>query len=243
MSELFEPIAEAGKTKALICFPYGGGWSSIFHPWEHFVDETIAVVPIQFPGRGARMDEPSYSDLSRLIEETAESLSKISLPLYLYGGCFGGMCAYETARRLEEAYDIHVEALFLNSLFAPQLIDTSEKIGDLPEAEFISKIREKGELPDEVLDDEEVLAFLLDGIVADYKLYESYRYCDRGTKLQTNLHLFCKNRKELTDPKYLAWQEYMQSDIHTHLIEAQNLFQETALQNIAESINTIIKGE
>lgn len=189
------------------------------------------------------MDEPSYSDLSRLIEDTAESLSRIDLPLYLYGGCFGGMCAYETARRLEEIYHIHVEALFLNSLFAPHLIDNSEKIGDLPEAVFISKIREKGELPNEVLDDEEVLAFLLDGIAADYKLYESYRYCDHGNKLQTNLHLFCKSHDELMDPKYLAWQDYMQRDIHTHLIETQNLFQETALQNIAESINTIIKGE
>ena len=243
MNELFEPFAEAGKTKALVCFPYGGGRSSIFHPWEHFVDETIAVVPIQFPGRGARMDVPSYSDLSELIADTAESLSWIDLPLYLYGGCFGGMCAYETARRLEETDHVHVKALFINSLFAPKLIDSSEIIGDLPEAEFISKIREKGELPDEVLDDEEVLAFLLDGIAADYKLYESYRYCDSGNKLHTNLHLFCKSRNEMTDPKYLAWQEYIQGDIHTHLIETQNLFQETALQNIAEAINTIIKGE
>ncbi|MGB9120037.1 MAG: thioesterase domain-containing protein, partial [Candidatus Angelobacter sp.] len=48
----------------LFCFPYAGGSEAIFRTWQQNLPETIEVLPIQLPGRGARLKEPALTRLA-----------------------------------------------------------------------------------------------------------------------------------------------------------------------------------
>lgn len=231
------------KDKALICIPYGGGWSSIFSPWEVQFGKNTSIIPVSLPGRGARMDEPSYEDFFKLVDDVAAELAKIPLPLYFYGGCFGGMCCYEIIRLLQKKYSKKVKHFFTNSLFSPEDIDISQKISSLDDESFIAKIREKKELPDEVLSDSEVLAFLLEGIRADYKLYESYKYVPDEVLIDCGITFIAKNENELKDFRYLNWEKYTKGKFSHYLIQSENLFIKESQTLIADYIKSKIGGQ
>lgn len=244
VNTFYDEIDYEGKEKALICIPYGGGWSTIFNPWESVMDESVAIVPVMFPGRGPRIEEESYSNLTALIADAAKELSRIKLPLYIYGGCFGGMCGYEIIRTLRDAYGIAVKGFFTNSLYAPEDIDTSEKVSELKDAAFIEIIRRKGELPEEVIQDEEVLSFLLGGIRADYALYESYCFNKKTSRvLDTKIGLFVKDKKEIEYEKYRNWSNYSVKEITWNVVECENLFDASSQMEIAKRINQILKED
>ena len=244
MNTFYDEIDYEGKKKALICIPYGGGWSTIFHPWESVMDESVALVPVMFPGRGARMEEESYKDLTALIADAAKELSDIKLPLYIYGGCFGGMCGYEIIRTLSDVYGITVKGFFTNSLYAPEDIDTSEKLSELEYATFVETVRRKGELPEEVIQDEEVLSFLLGGIRADYALYESYCFHEMPSRvLDSKITLFVKDKKETECEKYRNWSSYSVKEIAWNVVECENLFDVSSQMEIAKRINQILKED
>lgn len=244
MNTFYDEIDYEGKKKALICIPYGGGWSTIFHPWESVMDESVALVPVMFPGRGPRMEEESYKDLTALIADAAKELSRIELPLYIYGGCFGGMCGYEIIRTLRDVYGIAVKGFFTNSLYAPEDIDTSEKVSELEDAAFVETIRRKGELPEEVVQDEEVLSFLLGGIRADYALYESYCFNEMPSRvLDSKIALFVKDKKETEYEKYRNWSNYSVKEITWNVVECENLFDASSQMEIAKRINQILKED
>ncbi len=244
MSKFYDEIDYEGKNKALVCIPYGGGWSTIFHPWEKILDGDIAPLPIMFPGRGARIDEEPYNDLNLLVSELAQEIARIPLPVYIYGGCFGGMCGYEVIKRLRKVYGISVRGFFTNSLYAPENIDTDEGISRLEDDEFIEAIRRKGELPDEVIKDEEVMSFLLGGIRTDYTLYESYRYNGEDAGIEdTKISIFVKNKREMENEKYKNWSRYSTKELVWNIVECDNLFGAAAQTEIAKIINQMLKED
>ncbi|WP_258719593.1 thioesterase II family protein, partial [Bradyrhizobium sp. PRIMUS42] len=42
----------------LLCLPYSGGSAMFYARWRRLVPSWIDVRPVEWPGRGARMDEP-----------------------------------------------------------------------------------------------------------------------------------------------------------------------------------------
>lgn len=86
------------------CLPFASGSSLVFAPWE---DETVEVVAIELPGRGARAEEVMPEDdagdgamLEALINEILADLR--GCPYVLLGFSMGGGLAMELALRLAE---------------------------------------------------------------------------------------------------------------------------------------------
>eukprot|EP00435_Cladocopium_sp_Y103_P045107 s1042_g12.t2 len=86
------------------CLPFASGSSLVFAPWE---DETVEVVAIELPGRGARAEEVMPQDdagdgamLEALINEILADLR--GCPYVLLGFSMGGGLAMELALRLAE---------------------------------------------------------------------------------------------------------------------------------------------
>ena len=71
-------IDPAGGRAALkmFCFPYAGGTALIFKKWEEFLPSTVQVIPVELPGRGARLQEAPFVSLPVLIDE----LERVILP-------------------------------------------------------------------------------------------------------------------------------------------------------------------
>lgn len=233
--QVFDEQDFGGKKAALICIPYGGGWSTMFHIWEPVCGPDLALLPLKLPGRGERMDEPSYEDMADLVQDcAAEAAALPSIPLYFYGGCFGGLCAYEIVRRLEQNGCCRVRGLFIHSLEVPSHIRETTALSQMPRPALAAELLRRRELPAEVLADEAVLDFLLPGIRADYHVYETYRHRP-GHRLRAPLYIFGETA-ESPPPTEAAWAELTSGQPVWLPAPAGNLFSPDAQLHLAGQI-------
>src|SRR5208283_6001139 len=62
----------------LFCFPYAGAGALIFRSWPDCLPADIEVCPVQLPGRGTRLTERPFAQLSPLVEALSQALAPLS---------------------------------------------------------------------------------------------------------------------------------------------------------------------
>lgn len=161
----------------LFCFPYAGGGVSIFRAWSDTLPADVEVCPLQFPGRGTRLMEPPFTQLSPLVQALAEALFPLlDKPFAFFGHSLGALVSFELARRLRRQYAAQPVRLFISADRAPQIPNRDPAIHSLPEGEFLTELRRLKGTPTELLEDEEVMQIMLPVLRADFAVYETYRY-------------------------------------------------------------------
>ena len=70
----------------LFCFPYAGGRASIFYTWPDRLPTTVEVCAVHLPGRGNRLTEPPFTQLSPLVQTLTEALlPHLTTPFAFFG--------------------------------------------------------------------------------------------------------------------------------------------------------------
>ncbi|MEH2041214.1 thioesterase II family protein [Nostoc sp.] len=162
----------------LFCFPYAGGSVSIFRTWsEEVLPVEIEVCPIQLPGRESRLQEPPFTQLSRLLETLAQVMHPyLNMPFAFFGHSMGALISFELARQLRRQYSLNPVHLFVSGRAAPQIPISDSSIHQLPESEFIEKLRYLNGTPESVLKNPELMHLLLPILRADFAVCETYVY-------------------------------------------------------------------
>lgn len=163
----------------MICFPYAGTGNAIFASWRSSQFEAAEIWATQLPGRDARRSEPALESAEELADRVFEALEKHPLyqrPLVLFGCSFGGLVAFEVARRLRQAGK-PIEALAVAACRAPQALDVTDPVTHLPDDEMVKKLQHwYRAIPPEVVQNKSMLELTLPTLRADMKLYETYQY-------------------------------------------------------------------
>ncbi len=163
----------------LFCFPYSGAGASIFYKWPAILPSTIEVCPVQLPGRESRLGEPPFTRLQPLIEAASEALlPHFDKPFAFFGHSLGALVSFELARRLRREDGPRPLHLFVSSHSAPQIPDCEPPIHDLPESEFVDRIRSLNGMPEKVLENQELMELLVPILRADFSVCETYVYQD-----------------------------------------------------------------
>jgi medium-chain acyl-[acyl-carrier-protein] hydrolase len=162
----------------LFCFPYAGGGASIFHSWSGHLPRSIEVCPVQLPGREDRLGERAFSNMAALLDALVPVLLPyLDMPYAFFGHSMGALISFEVTRYLyrigQRNKPLH---LFVSGHRAPQLPDTDPPTYELPEPEFIEKLRHLKGTPEAVLQNTELLHLLLPLLRADFALCETYSY-------------------------------------------------------------------
>ena len=161
----------------LFCFPYAGGSAAVFRTWEQEYPGAIEVFSAQLPGRGSRYHECVYRRLSPLIDAIFEGIYPyLDRPFALFGHSLGGLLVFELARRLRRKGGPAPVRLFASACNAPQIPDRSDPISTLPDDEFLSALKRLNGTPDDILENEELMALMLPTVRADFEVFETYRY-------------------------------------------------------------------
>jgi medium-chain acyl-[acyl-carrier-protein] hydrolase len=161
----------------LFCFPHAGGAASVFRNWSDGLPADVDVCPIQLPGRGTRLMEPPFSELSLLVEALAVALLPLlDKPFALFGHSLGSLVCFELARQLRTRNQTRPVRLFVSAGPAPQIPPRELPIHNLPEEKFFAELRRLNGTPGELLNHKEVMDIVLPSLRADFALYESYRY-------------------------------------------------------------------
>lgn len=160
----------------LFCFPYAGAGAMIFRTWSNGLPADVEVCPVQLPGRGTRLMERPFTQLSPLIEALAQALAPLlDQPFAFFGHSLGALISFELARRIRQ-YRLHPVHLFVSGARAPQLPHRAPPLHTLPDKEFMLELRRLNGTPAELLDHKELMEIMLPLLRADFALYETYVY-------------------------------------------------------------------
>jgi len=161
----------------LFCFPYAGAGALIFRTWSDSLPADVEVCPVQLPGRGTRMTERPFTQLSLLVEALAQALAPLlDGPFAFFGHSLGALISFELARRIRRQYGLHPARLFVSAARAPQIPHRGPSIHTLPDKEFFMELRRLNGTPSELLGHEELMEIMLPILRADFALYETYLY-------------------------------------------------------------------
>jgi medium-chain acyl-[acyl-carrier-protein] hydrolase len=162
----------------LLCFPYAGGAALLYRQWSDGLPPGIELCPVELPGRGVRLGEAPVSDMSALCDGVVAAIDALpdNIPIALFGHSMGARIAFEVARRL----DGRIAHLFASGSPAPGtrrnvVLDDPRPTAELSDAEFKQRLRELGGTPHRILDDDDMMAYVLPTLRADFVLIESYR--------------------------------------------------------------------
>ena len=129
------------------------------------------------PGREGRFREPPYTRLSDLVQALAEAVGPYTdVPFAFFGHSMGALVAFALARKLRTRQLPGPVHLMVSAHRAPQQPDKDPPIHDLPEEQFVEKIRELNGTPDAIFKNTELMGLLLPVLRADFTVCETYEY-------------------------------------------------------------------
>lgn len=202
------PKPNPGAAVRLFCFPYSGAAASIYYPWAEMLPPSIEVCPVQLPGHGTRLREPLATRLTPQVEALAAGLAPAcDRPFAFFGHSMGALLSFELARHLRRQGKPGPIHLFVSGHGAPHLPDRNPPLHQLPDDQFVAKLRELNGTPEEVLRHAELLQLLTPILRADFAVCETYVYqpeppLDCPISAYGGLGDGYVNREELA-----AWQE------------------------------------
>lgn len=235
------PVPGAGLR--LFCFPYSGGAASVYYPWAEVMPAAIEVCPVQLPGHGTRLSEPLHTRLGPLVEAVAGALAPyLDRPFAFFGHSMGALIGFELARLLRRTRGLLPTHLFVSANSAPQLPDRNPPLHQLPEPEFLSKLRELNGTPEEVLRHAELRQLLFPILRADFAVCETYEYRPDAA-LACPISAFgglgdsYVNREELA-----GWREQTTATFSVRMFPGDHFYLNTArpylLQAVARDLDT-----
>jgi len=161
----------------LFCFPYAGTGAALFRTWWNDLPAYVEVCPVQFPGRGTRLMETPFTQLSPLVETLAQALGPLlDKPFAFFGHSLGALVGFELARQLRRQSGAQPVRLFASAARAPQIPPRHRPIHALPDEEFLEELRRLNGTPGEVLEHPELMEIMLPALRADFAVYETYAY-------------------------------------------------------------------
>ncbi len=161
----------------LFCFPYAGAGALIFRTWSDGLPRDVELCPIQLPGRGTRLMERPFTQLSPLVEALGQALVPLlDKPFAFFGHSLGSLVGFELARWLRRQHGVHPVRLFVSAGRAPQIPHRGPPIHALPRKDFLAELRRLNGTPSELLDHQELMEIMLPLLRADFALYETYAY-------------------------------------------------------------------
>jgi surfactin synthase thioesterase subunit len=163
----------------MFCFPYAGGGALAFRTWPAGLPPEVEVCPVQLPGRENRLRERPFTRLPHLIEVLVDVLMPyMQMPFVFFGHSVGALIGFELARELrtrDRAGPLH---LFVSARRAPQLAEPNPPMHQLPEADFVDRLKEFNGTPQAVLREPELMALFIPILRADFALLETYLYAE-----------------------------------------------------------------
>jgi medium-chain acyl-[acyl-carrier-protein] hydrolase len=221
----------------LFCFPYAGGGASAYRGWAPALPPDVEVCPVQLPGRESRLREPPFDRPEPLVLALADALQPhLGLPFAFFGHSMGAMLSFELARELRRRGRPLPLHLFVSGRRAPQVPAREEDIHDLPEPEFVAKLRELNGTPEEVLQHAELMRLLIPVLRADFALNETYVFrpeepLDLGISAFGGLGDAEVNREDVE-----GWREHVRGSFRLRMLPGDHFFLHSARDLVTESV-------
>jgi medium-chain acyl-[acyl-carrier-protein] hydrolase len=238
---------KAGTEIRLFCFPYAGGATHTYRNWQSLLPPEIEVCPVELPGRGTRVDEPPETRLTRLVEAMTQALLPyLDKPFALFGHSMGGLISFEFARELRRLRRPQPVHMFISACRPPHRRRSPQRITyDLPEPEFVDELRRLGGIPEEVLEELELMQLIFPLLRADFEVCQTYEYVPEPPLACPLTVLGGLQDTELSRGELKEWREQTTSTGVVRMFAGDHLFINTAqpliLHMLADELGTYLR--
>jgi medium-chain acyl-[acyl-carrier-protein] hydrolase len=228
----------------LFCFPYAGTGASIFRTWSDGLPADVEVCPVQFPGRGTRLMETPFTQLSPLVQALAQTLVPLlDKPFAFFGHSLGALVGFELARLLRRQSGVQPVRLFVSADRAPQIPHRNRPIHALPEGEFLVELRRLNGIPGKVLEDVELMQIMLPVLRADFAVYETYVY-----STEPSLHCPISTFGGLQDHRVNrgdleAWRDQTTASYSLRMFPGDHFFLNTTQPLLLQALSQELRGD
>jgi medium-chain acyl-[acyl-carrier-protein] hydrolase len=222
----------------LFCFPYAGGGAQIYHKWHTGLPKSVEVCPVQLPGRGNRIMDPPYTQLMPLVRAVATAiLPSLDKPFIFFGHSMGAMIGFELTRLLRKHYALQPLHLFVSGRTAPQISVTDPLTYNLPEQEFLEDLHQLKGTPKELLENAELMQFMLPLLRADFEVCQTYSYV-AGPPLTCPLTIFGGLQDEkIGYDNFAAWKEQTSNQFLLRMFPGDHFFINSAQSLLLETLS------
>jgi medium-chain acyl-[acyl-carrier-protein] hydrolase len=211
----------------LVCLPYAGGGATVYRAWSAALPGDVEVRPVQLPARQDRRHEAPLTCVDAIVTGLASAMETLpAAPTVIFGHSFGGLVAYELARRLSAAGSPPI-ALVVGARHAPHLPQVAPPIHGLPTEAFVETLHRRYGTAWTLLRDAELMALALPSLRADFAAYESYEH-HAGPRLAVPITvLHGLQDATLTRAQAEAWGDLTTMGAALHSIDAGHFFVDT----------------
>jgi medium-chain acyl-[acyl-carrier-protein] hydrolase len=221
----------------MFCFPYAGGGASAYRGWSASLPSNVEVCPVQLPGRESRLRDQPFTRPAPLIEGVTDALLPyMDMPFVFFGHSMGGMISFELARELRRRGKTQPLHLFVSGRRAPHLPAREDPIHDLPEPEFIERLRDLNGTPEEVLQHAELMKLLSPVLRADFAVNETYELTPEEP-LDAGISVFGGlGDIEVTREDCDAWRQHSKGRFRLRMLPGDHFFLHSAKDLITEAV-------
>ncbi len=160
----------------LFCFPHAAGSAAFYRPLRRCMPAGIDFCPVEWPGRGARLDEPPFTSMRALMEQLCHALQPLMrVPFGFFGHSVGAWTAYQAARQLCSQDGRAAVHLFVSGRASPARAGAEPRPAPLrSDRELLAVLDRFGGTPAAVMQRPELVAALLPALRADLALADAY---------------------------------------------------------------------
>ncbi|MDG2305446.1 MAG: alpha/beta fold hydrolase [Candidatus Binatia bacterium] len=237
------PRANPGARLRLLCLPYSGGAASIFHTWPQLLPLSVEVCAVELPGHGARILEKPFRRMEPLIDALIGATEDLRAgPFAVFGHSLGGTLAFELARELERRDLSAPRGIFVGGAVPPHCPHPVLNWHTLPDDELVDVLDRINGIPQQILQEKELLQLILPGIRGDLELLSTYRYVEEGP-LRSPLWAFAGASDPLAKPEQIeAWAELSPDGFAFSVVEGGHFFLSTNREGFLANLGLALKG-
>ncbi|GAF82156.1 unnamed protein product [marine sediment metagenome] len=223
----------------LFCFPYAGGGASVFRSWVNRLPSDIETIGIQMPGLESRIMEPPVETIAMVVEMLVPEMhSKLDKPFALFGHSLGALISFELTRSLRVRYGLQPLHMFVAGIRAPQILDKNSPIHGLPETDFLKELQRRySGIPEEILENPDILQLVLPGLRASFKMYECYEYME-GHPLNCDITAFGGYEDKVATTEDLeAWRRQTNRSFSLQMLPGNHFFITSEQQHFLQTLS------
>lgn len=236
------PRANPLASLRLLCFPYAGGGTSVYHDWTEGLPNNVEVISVLLPGRGPRLKEKPLISIMGIVDALLEQIQTLdSKPIALFGHSYGGLLAFELARALEK---VNHPPIFtaLSACRAAHLPNPKSPIHDLPPEDFIRELKALEGTPPEIIAHHDLLHAALPSLRADFEALETYAYSE-GAKLASPLYVFGGLQDSIVSrPELETWEQLTTGYFKLQMLVDRHHYLESSRGALLRMISEIVRN-
>lgn len=208
----------------LFCLPYGGTGPSIYREWANYFGDDVEVIGILYPGRESRIAETLTPDIRQMASDLLAAIQPLlDKPYVVFGHSMGALIGYELVARVSARQLPMPRHLFVSGTDAPHY-EEQEPIHHLPEDEFLDALIELNGMPDEVLQNRELLSYALPIIRSDFAACAEY-WLEESNQLDCPLSAYGGTRDSKVEIAHVEeWSQYTSKEFACRIFDGDHFF-------------------